>query len=323
MFLLALSGCSMSENKYELSYYQYFDTLIDISYEAADVDLADNAKAEIERVLPQMHKLFDRYKSYDGVVNVNTINSNPTQMYIVEPDLLALIKYGKEAYELSGGAVNIASGALLDVWHMYRTQALENKDKAALPSERELSVAADNMSIDGVIVGEDGKVGVIDGVSIDLGALAKGYVADVLMDSLTGIGVQDIVINLGGNVAVGSPTGGKKSFNVGVQDPKSGGVYEVVEMREQSLVTSGDYQRFFEVDGKRYNHIIDPKTHMPSTNFSAVSIKHDSSLVADMLSTAVFILDYESGKALVENMSAEALWIFNDGQHKNTDNFFN
>ena len=121
------------------------------------------------------------------------------------------------------------------------------------------------------------------------------------------------------------PQDGRKAWGVGIQDP-DGNVFgladyvEVLYIHDVSVVTSGDYQRYYEVDGKRYHHLIDPETLMPDTDFRSVSIITEDSGYADMLSTAAFLMPYEESRAFIESLDGvEAIWLFPDGSKEMTD----
>lgn len=160
---------------------------------------------------------------------------------------------------------------------------------------------------------------------LDVGAVAKGYAAQKLAETLKAEGVEHALLSLGGNVAAIGIRGDKKPWRVGVQNPdlKSSEPYlHVVDLENMSLVTSGTYQRFYEVDGKRYHHIINPDTLMPWDMYQSVTILTPDSAMADALSTAVFNMELEQGMALIESMeNTEALWVLADGSEVESSGF--
>jgi thiamine biosynthesis lipoprotein len=155
-------------------------------------------------------------------------------------------------------------------------------------------------------------------MSVDVGAVAKGYATEQIAKSLIADGVSNYALNFGGNIrTIGTKNDGSDwSAAVTNPDNKSEKPYIMkVKLKDQAFVTSGSYERFYMVDGVRYHHIIDPKTLMPNNTFSSVSILADDSGLADVLSTALFNLTYDEGKALIEDMEGvEAVWVTSDNK---------
>ncbi|MBO4366123.1 MAG: FAD:protein FMN transferase, partial [Clostridia bacterium] len=214
----------------------------------------------------------------------------------------------------SGGQLNCAMGSLLTLWH----DCMEGK--TGVPSAEALSSAAEHIGFGSVSI-EDGKLVLSDEkVKFDLGAAAKGYAAESASAVAKACGCSDFALNLGGNVLLS----GKKpagDWVIGIQDPSDGGVYTKVYVSDCSVVTSGNYQRYRDIDGVRYHHIIDPETFMPAGRYDSVTVVCPDSLNADMLSTALFCMPEESGEALAESFGAEVLWIYPDGTSKRTEGF--
>ena len=154
------------------------------------------------------------------------------------------------------------------------------------------------------------------GMRLDLGALAKGYIADKVKALLLERGVKSGVIDLGRNILLIGEKPGGAAFSIGVQSPmNSGDLLRVLSLRDMSLVTSGTYERYFEQDGKRYHHVLDPFTGFPAdTDLSAVTVLSDSSLWGDALSTACLLLGVDDGLKLIDSIpDAEALFVRTDG----------
>ena len=157
------------------------------------------------------------------------------------------------------------------------------------------------------------------GLSLDLGAAAKGYAAGKAAEAVKKTGVESFALDLGGNVVTGraKPDG---DWLIGVTDPE-GGLYTKLAVSDLAVVTSGDYQRFYELDGVRYHHIIDPDTLYPADTYRSVTVICGSSAYADALSTALFCMSVEDGKRLAREFDAEALWIKADGSAERTSGF--
>ena len=152
---------------------------------------------------------------------------------------------------------------------------------------------------------------------LDVGAIAKGYAVEMAARSLEEEGITGYVINVGGNVrTIGKKADGTK-WTVGIENPAEDaedGYLAYLELAGESLVTSGSYQRYYVVDGKRYHHIIDPETLMPAEGYTSVSVVCKSSAQGDAFSTALFCMSLEEGMALVEQTpGVEAMWLTVDG----------
>ena len=157
-------------------------------------------------------------------------------------------------------------------------------------------------------------------MKLDVGAIAKGYSVEKVMNKLKSMGLKSAIISAGGNVkAIGSPLEkDKNKWGIGIQDPKFDSdkvdIKEVIFSNETCAVTSGDYQRFYFVGDKAYNHIIDPKAGYPKDKIKSVTVLCNDSGLADFLSTSLFLMDVEEGKKLLEKVEgAEAFWILSDG----------
>ena len=154
-------------------------------------------------------------------------------------------------------------------------------------------------------------------MSLDVGAIAKGYAVEQIAKHLESKGITGYILNVGGNVrTIGMAD--KEKWKVGIEnsdiEDKENPYIEYLKLSGESVVTSGSYQRFYVVDGKEYHHIIDPQTLMPGKKYLSVSVVTDDSGLGDAMSTALFIMDYEEGKKLVESTNdVEAMWVLQDG----------
>jgi thiamine biosynthesis lipoprotein len=157
-----------------------------------------------------------------------------------------------------------------------------------------------------------------------VGALGKGYATEKAAEHLRTVGADSYVLNIGGNIRIIGHKQDGGSWGTGIKDPADTSRYAtVIDIADTSCVTSGDYERFFSVNGKKYHHIIDKDTLMPSEYFSSVTIITPDSGLADALSTALFSMSYEDGLRLISAMSTkvEVLWIFPNGEMRMSDGF--
>ena len=309
------------------SYYEYFDTVSVVFSYAGDSQNEFEANcAEIEKILKEYHQLFDIYYEYSGVNNIKTINKNAgIEPITVDERLIDFLLYCKEVYSLTNGETNIAMGAVLKHWHDAREQADADPSNAHIPTNDTLLEASKHCDINDIIINEeDGTVYIADPLlRIDVGAIGKGYATEMAAQYLISKGVTSYVLNIGGNIrAIGEKTMGE-GWITGITNPDKASeesfVCKVI-IKDVSLVTSGDYERFYYVDGKRYHHIIDKDTSFPSVHFTSVSVFTKHSGLADALSTALFCMSYDEGIELINQIGdVDVIWVDKDGNVRMTD----
>lgn len=324
IFLLSfLCGCS--SQKYNFAYVDVFDTYSTLTIYSSNYKDSKSVSDDLHSELLKLNKLFDIFNNYKELNNIKTINDNAGIKPVkVDKNIIELIKTGKEAYYITEGTVNIAMGSVLKIWHNYRDNALNN-GIYKIPDLNELQEANKHTDINSIIINEkESTVYIKDkGTSIDVGAIAKGYSADFAADYLKSRGVTAALLNLGGNV-ISINDNKKENWKIGVTSPENPGEYiDKISISNQSAVSSGNYQRYYEYNGKRYHHIIDGNTLYPSKNNKGVTVISDSSLKGDIFSTALFILPYEYGVKLAEKNNIQALWITSDDIEYKTTGFDN
>lgn len=306
--------------RYEGSFMGSFDTVTTITGYAASQETFSQQMELLQEKLQHYHELYDIYNSYDGINNIKTINDAAGKEPVeVDEEIIKLLKLGKEMYETTNGQINIAYGSVLSVWHEYREQGMQDAENAKLPPKDLLEERAVHTDIEKLVIDEANSTVYLEDpeMSLDVGSIGKGYAVQRLSEYAKEIGMEHVLISVGGNVcAVGDKADGEP-WRVGIENPdmESPESYvKAVDVADISIVTSGDYQRYYEVDGKRYCHIIDPDTGMPAEHFPSVSVMMKDSGMADALSTALFNMEYEEGLAFVESLpDVEAMWIMEDG----------
>lgn len=311
--MLSVAGCNGSK-KYQVTYLDVFDTVTQVTGIAASEDAFNDQAAVIHDSLREYHRLFDIYNDYEGLNNLKTVNDNAGIAPVkVDPRIIALLLDCREYYDLTGGRVNVAMGSVLSLWHEARSAGLDDPENAKLPDMAALETAAKHTSWDSVVIDKTaGTVYLSDpGQRLDVGAVAKGWAVQRVADMLP----SGYLISLGGNVCATGPKDEKgTAWNVAVNNPDGGDYLRTLPLIKGSAVTSGDYQRYYTVDGVDYHHIIDPDTGMPGRYWRSVTILCDDSGLADALSTALFLLPREDGQALLDKCNAEAMWVDADGE---------
>lgn len=321
---LLCGGCQAEKapQKFSASFYDAFDTVIIVTGYADSQETFDAVYNQAKDMFLHYHRIYDGYKAYEGVHNLYYVNKNAANGPVpAEPELIDLLLYMKDLQPRLLGRVNVAMGAVLSYWHECREAG------EALPEERLLRAYGNHVNFDDVIIDESaGTIYFADPyLSLDLGAVAKGYATEIVASWLLTSGMTSYIISAGGNVRCGErPLDGRARWGVGIQDPEdalfSNSIKDVVYLTDMSVVTSGDYQRYYVVDGVRYHHIIDPDTLFPSAYMRQVTVVTRDSGYADALSTMLFLLPYEEGRAFVDSQpDVEAYWVLNDGSVEFTD----
>ena len=331
---VSLTGCAAqgaAYEKYTKTFFGTFDTVITIQGFAQSKEIFDQAVDRAEEMFHEYHRLYDNFHPYEGINNVYMLNHEAGKApVVVDKALFDLIKFSKDHYEETLGKNDIALGAVLSLWHDARTDSMAMPDKAYLPDPDLLNEAARHTDINDIILDEQAMSVYFSDpeLTIDLGAVAKGYATELVARDMLQGEMTSFYINAGGNVRLGDgPMDGRENWGVAIQDPDasllsetSSDLMDVLFLHNASVVTSGDYQRFFVYEGKRYHHLISPDTLMPTDYMRSVTIVTEDSGWADMLSTVLFLLPYEEGRALAERLDGvEALWVLNDRSIEMTD----
>ncbi|HLV10766.1 MAG TPA: FAD:protein FMN transferase [Halanaerobiales bacterium] len=234
---------------------------------------------------------------------INQINNSVGKFVKVSEDTFRVLEKAVAYAELTDGKFEPGIGALVELWGI-------GTERARIPSEQEINKAREKVDYNSIILDREGcQVKLLrEGMSLDLGAIAKGYAADELRKIILSKGIKSAYLNLGGNVLViGSKPDGSP-WRIGIQDPglESGKIMARLKIEDQAVVTSGNYERYFEEGGIIYHHIIDPETGYPARNgVITVSIISSAAFDADALSTAVFLMGTEKGMELVEGMEGK------------------
>ncbi len=333
--LLLLTACSSHIEKQEYQRYSSnflgtFDTLVQIiGYTKSEEEFLGYAN-DIQIRFQEFHRLYDKFNDYEGINNIKTINDNAGIKPVkVEQEIIDLILFSKKWHEHTHGKLNIAIGSLLEIWDDKMNHAMENSEQTFLPSIEILQAASKHGDMEKIVVDTEAMTVFLADkeMSLDVGAIGKGFAAQQVGREMVEKGFTSGVIISGGNWKVlGKPREPDRDYwIVGIQNPdkpyalNEEGILEKVFIKGYSIDTSGDYQRYVMIEGIRVHHIIDPETLMPGNYHRGVTVLAYDSVVADYLSTELFLLPYEQGRALVDSLEGiEALWVMKDGTIKAT-----
>ncbi len=330
--LVLASGCSSpgsedfsSYQRYDFTFFDTFDTVIQvIAYTESEEDF--NAfMAQIQERYQELHRIYDIYNTYPGMNNVKTVNDQAGIAPVaVDQELIDLVLLSREWYDRTEGRTNIALGPVTRIWHEYRTEAEFDPRLAAIPPLEDLQAADQFTDIHMVEVDEAaGTIYLPDyRMRLDVGAIAKGYATELVAREMKAAGLNSMIISAGGNVrALDRPKdASRETWNVGLQNPEAmmfsneSALLGTVTVTNMSVVSSGDYQRFYIVDGQPVHHIIDPTTLMPGDYYRAITVLMEDSGLADFFSTELFLLPLEESMAMAESYEGlEAIWVLPDG----------
>jgi thiamine biosynthesis lipoprotein len=309
--------------KFSMEFFDTFDTIVSFTAFAESEEEFQRYAEIVRGEMSRLHRLFDIYHEYDGLLNIKTINDNAgaeNAPLRVDRSLVDLLERAKAAYGDTGGAVNIALGPVLKIWHDSREKVLAGEEPVSIPSQEELRQAAIHVSVEDILIDQENSMVSLrhEDMRLDLGAVAKGYAVQKTIECLREAGMRSGLINAGGNVAIiGKPLDGRGAWNIGIHAPTEeedrSKILDVLRLTDGAAVTSGNDQRYFMVGGRRYHHIIDPKTFFPAEGLKSVTVLHPDSATADILSTAAFILPLDKARELLLRHGAEALWVTEDG----------
>lgn len=320
---MLLSSCakpSSQKTKYSTQSFDYFDTVSVITGYEETKEQFDAVAEDILSQLAQYHKLYSIYHRFEGLENLCTVNElkdGQHRTVTVDRKIIDLLKYAIDMYAETDGMLNVAMGSVLSLWHDYRTIGKDDPAEASLPPMEKLTAAAAHTDITAIVIDEENSTVTLTdpAMKLDVGAIAKGYATEQIAKSLEAKGISGYVLNIGGNVRTIGTKGDGTKWTVGIENGNGGDYLTYLEIAGQSVVTSGSYQRYYIVDGKKYHHIIHPDTLMPSEGFLSVSVVTVDSGMADALSTALFCMSLEDGKKLVDSISdTEAMWVYENGE---------
>lgn len=272
----------------------------------------ENGQAAMKEVMEKIEELESLLTFNAPEGDIHKLNEKAGEGLVqLNPETIEIMKKAQQIAEISQGAFDITIGPVIRSWGF--GSGLER-----VPSEEELQELLPLVNYKDLII-EGQKAGLKRaGQMVDLGGIAKGYAGDVAIQIYKKHGIESGFINLGGNVVtLGSKPDGSP-WVVGIRNPRPGAdgeqIIGVIKVTDKAVVTAGDEQRYFEKDGQRYHHIIDPSTGYPAqSDLLSVTIISDSSFEADALDTAVFILGLEKGRQLVEQYGGvEAVFVTTD-----------
>lgn len=293
LLLLLLTGCTQKEITKNLF---YMDTLINIKIYSNDTKKVNDA-------LEYIDNLYDKYDKitnfYDDNSELSYMNNNTSSK--ISDELKELLDIGISWYDKSNGKLNIAMGNVTEIWHDFRENLI------SFPSDDDLNK---NININDLIINENDVIN--NGIKVDLGSIAKGYVTELAGNYLESIGLDNYIINAGGNVKVGNSL--KGNYKIGVASPNKDDSMLIIEGNNISVVTSGGYERYVEYNNTLYHHIISTDTLYPANYMKSVTVIGKNSSICDALSTTLFLMSIEEGMEFIKEFDVDVIWYSNDNE---------
>ncbi len=323
IFIISLFLPSCQNNIFNSNHFQkqwfLMDTLIEVTISLDDSKKAEEYMGKVYNELKRIENLFTGYDSTGEIWKINNSNGKRIQ---INPEVFNLINTSIVFSELSDGAFDITVWPLIQLW------GFGQKKHEQVPDSKDIETLLRlvNYKLIGLFPDDKSIQLSQNNVGLDLGGIAKGYALDRVAGLLKKAGIVNFLINAGGDIIVSGTRSNGKKWRVGIQHPRTKGVIETLELSDCAIVTSGDYERFFIKDGERYHHILDPSTGYPSDKCISCTVIVDSNLIqnsgtiADVLSTAIFVLGHKKGIKLAETFKGTKI-IFITPEQKMIKNF--
>jgi thiamine biosynthesis lipoprotein len=270
-------------------------TVIEITLIGDHEEKTDKAALQAFQEIKRMEHLMSSRVESGDVFRIN--QSSGKEWVRVSPETIQVIKKAQEVSELSRGGFDITVGPLTELWRKAR-------EKKIPPSAEEVKEKLDLVNFKNIKIDRDGKVFLEKkGMAIDLGGIAKGYAVDRVFDVLRSLGYTNFIVNAGGDLRVGG-TKNNQPWSIGIQNPRDPQkLLARISVSDMAVATSGDYEKFFIYERKRYHHIFDPKNGFPTEGCQSVTIATKDCITADGLATAVFVLGPEKGFSLCQRLN--------------------
>ena len=279
-------------------------TVVDIRAYSEDNKQLEQAVTKAFEEMSRVEQLFSSHIAESEISRL----SAATESLSLSPEVIRLLQMGQQIGADTSGAFNMSLGALKDLWQI-------EGEEPHIPSEQELSTVLKKTGSGALTIVGDRVIKSKADLKIDLGGIAKGYAVDRAVSVLRQAGVTSATVNAGGDIALLGDKQGRP-WRIGIQHPRqTNDLLVTLQLKDQAVVTSGDYERFFERDGIRYHHIFDPVSGKPARQCQSVTVVAADAASADALATAAFVLGPDAGLKLLEGLSnVEGLLVSADGK---------
>jgi thiamine biosynthesis lipoprotein len=294
-FLLSLALLLTSCAHKEYQYNRYLlGSQCEVTFICDNKETADLILYEIDQKLYTIDSLLSYFSEYSLVTEINRIGHAP-----LPPDITELFVLSDSIARITDGLFDISIAPLIELWGFYRRQF-------TYPDTAQIMRTLTLVDHRRIVVRND-SIMIAPGMKIDLGGIAQGYAADQVAVVLKKHNIASGLINIGGElVAIGNAPEGRP-WRIGIKHPRHKGIIETVELVDQGLSTSGDYEKYFQIDNTRYPHIINPNTGFPAQEFASVTIFSENAAYADAIATAVAIMGPEQGTKFLDSLGIHGI----------------
>jgi thiamine biosynthesis lipoprotein len=279
-------------------------------------------KEKIDRRLAAINHVFSTYLNDSEISRFNEFRA-AGEKFPVSDDFIQVMKVGRKIYRLSEGAWDGTVNPLVDLWGFGPKRRQPRK-----PPANQIKALMKNVGFDHIRIAEPNfLVKNLATVTLDLNSVAKGFAVDRVSGLLAAAGYKNYLVEIGGEIYAAGVRADGKNWRVGINRPKPGAaineVYKAVSLANRALATSGDYRNFFEIDGVRYSHVIDPRTGYPVSNgVVSVSIIADNCTLADGLATAIMVMGPEKGIQMVNQLDKVECFIIVEKSKGRLEDFY-
>ena len=314
LILAAIVSCSVQKDSVYRKSMPLMDTIVSITVVSDSKEIAEKAMEEAFGKIDSFGYLINFYSEKSELSEIN--RNAGIRMTRVSPETLDVIETAFLASEKSLGAFDPTIGPIVKLWDF-----AEKK----MPSDKEIKHALPLVNYRDIIIDRNASTVLLSkkGMMLDLGAIAKGYAADMAVDSLIKKGIQSGLVSIAGDIRTFGLKPDKKPWTIGIKNPRQTGtkdeIIAMARLTDKAISTSGDYERYFITAGRRYHHILDPKTGFPAETCRSVSIVTDKAVDSDAFSTAIFVLGPDKGMKLAKDLGMGALIIDSNGNMHTTD----
>ena len=303
---LLLTGCNPSAQQYQHSSLQ-FGTVIDITLYDVNPELAQQAFDQLDQDFEYYHNSWTPWAA-SSLSRINLLLPSGAG-FSAGPSVIPLIVQSRELAEKTDHLFNPAIGHLINLWqfHKHEEPDIKPPDDASIQQLVRQNPRLSDLKLDGIKLSSNNPA-----VQLNFGAFAKGYAIDQSMDYLKSLGIKHAIINTGGDLkAIGSH--GDRPWRIGIRHPRNNGIIASIETRgEESIFTSGDYERFYIHNKQRYHHILDPRTGYPARGTQSVTVIHHDSALADAAATALFVAGPNHWWQIAKNLQLKQVMLIAD-----------
>jgi len=288
ILVISFAAYRFYHRKYNFTKSKFvLDTIVEITVTSQNKDL-DKLLDKAFDLIEQYDKKFSYFQEGSKLWNINHFEMDSVQ---IDKDFYKILQISEDLFFKSDSLYDVTIGSLSDLWDFSMTH---------IPSLDSIKIAQRSIGFEKIDYSENILSRPL-GTKLNFGSLAKGYIIDRIVDFLEDNLVESGIVNAGGDMRIFSY---KKPLKIGIQHPRENQneIIEILKVKNNAIVTSGDYERYFEFDGKRYHHILDPKTGFPSDNAISVTVISPSTVIADAYSTALFLMKPEKAIDMVDRI---------------------